>query len=252
MDLKETQHELFELMVALDTLCREHNILYTLHGGTLLGAVREKGFIPWDDDMDIVMTRQEYEKLEVALSENADFHIVGNIKKQFRRKDNHLYWVDIFICDYIDQRPRQQKLKQLALTTLDVMNRDKNTIALSDFSKYGFGKRFAFKTAYLCGKLLTKGFKSKLYHKVSRTMWTGNHTVYVRSNDHLKGRQMVFPAQWLDGYERIPFSTAELSVSSHYHKLLVSFFGEDYMTPLRDDRNSAVHDIVRGKKDITL
>ena len=252
MELNVTQQNLLDLMVAFDRICREHGIAYSLYGGTLLGAVREKGFISWDDDMDILMSRKEFEKLEQLLAADPRFHIAGNIKKQFRQKGENRFWVDIFICDHISNQPSQQKRKQLALTMLDVMNRDKHTIALSDFSRYGLGKRLAFKAAYWCGKLLTKSCKSKLYRKVSRDLWVGDRTLYMRSNDQYKGRIMVFPTEWLDSFVYLPFRDAQLSVSAKYHEILVSIYGEDYMTPCRDDRNSAVHDLVRETTDFNL
>jgi len=250
--MENVHEQLLQLLTVFDRVCQEHDVRYTLHGGTLLGAVREKGFIPWDDDVDVAMTRQEFEKLQLFLQGDSQYYIVGNIKKQFRKKGDNSVWVDIFVCDFISQKALPRKLKLLTLTMLDVMNRDKTSIRLSDFSKYGKAKRIAFKAAYLGGKLLTAKYKGRLYEKVSRRWWTGNKTTYFRSNDQYSGREKAFPVQWLDRYIYVPFAETTFCVSACYHELLVSFYGDNYMTPIKDIRNTQVHDLVRTEGDITL
>lgn len=58
--LKEVQHKILEIMEFIDRLCRENGITYYIMGGTAIGAVRHGGFIPWDDDLDIFMTPNNY------------------------------------------------------------------------------------------------------------------------------------------------------------------------------------------------
>lgn len=63
-DLRQMQMNMLELLIEFDRICRKHDIKYSLDGGTFLGAVRHKGFIPWDPDADIVIHRQDYNRFK--------------------------------------------------------------------------------------------------------------------------------------------------------------------------------------------
>ena len=66
------QDRILEICVYIDQFCQEHDIVYSLMGGSALGAKRHGGFIPWDDDLDIFMTPDNYEKFRKAFMEEGD------------------------------------------------------------------------------------------------------------------------------------------------------------------------------------
>lgn len=129
-DVKDIQDKIFEIFVAFDSVCKKHGLTYTLEGGTLLGAVLHKGFIPWDDDMDIIMPRKDYEKFrKIANQELPEpfvfedmttnlqhpylFGKCYNTKTVFKQPQTaHLdiqqgIWLDIFIEDNIKKSSKR-------------------------------------------------------------------------------------------------------------------------------------------------
>ena len=79
--LQSLQKVEIEILDEIDRICRMNNINYCLVGGTLLGAVRHGGFIPWDDDVDVAMPRNDYERfMDVCKSELSDDFYLHSIK----------------------------------------------------------------------------------------------------------------------------------------------------------------------------
>ena len=62
-NIRELQLRILGILLEFDKVCKEHGLRYCICGGTMIGAVRHKGFIPWDDDLDVSMPRPDYEKL---------------------------------------------------------------------------------------------------------------------------------------------------------------------------------------------
>lgn len=107
-DLRTLQLGLLKLLKSFDAICKSLNLTYMIQGGTLLGAVRHHGFIPWDDDIDLLMTREDYEKLQKHLKNNKDFRItlaydwyVQCRQIRFRTTDDdNPCFLDIMLYDY--------------------------------------------------------------------------------------------------------------------------------------------------------
>lgn len=112
---------LIKELAEFDKICKDNNLKYSVFYGTLLGAVRHKGFIPWDDDIDVAMPREDYDKL-MAMQINNDNYEIKHYKytdgyyypfakmidkttyieeKDRNEKDMGLY-IDIFPIDYVD------------------------------------------------------------------------------------------------------------------------------------------------------
>lgn len=78
--LRKAQLRMLDILVEIDRICRKHNIPYWIEYGTLLGAVRHGGFIPWDDDLDIAMMKEDYDRfLSIAPQELPDKFVVQNL-----------------------------------------------------------------------------------------------------------------------------------------------------------------------------
>ncbi len=88
-DMEVVHERMLEIAVEIDRLCRKHNIKYTIDGGTIIGAVRHNGFVPWDHDFDLAMLRSEYERfIKVCKTELGDKFFFSHYKSEPRHSLN--------------------------------------------------------------------------------------------------------------------------------------------------------------------
>lgn len=121
MELRQLQMIELEMLAEVDRICRKNNINYSLDAGSLLGAIRHKGFIPWDDDLDVMFLHDEYERFYEACKIDLD---TSRFFFQDYRNDPGYRWgygkIRRLGTEYI--KAGQEKLKQRTGICIDVFD----------------------------------------------------------------------------------------------------------------------------------
>jgi len=249
-NLNDLQKALLVQLIEFDRICRSHDIKYSLHGGTLLGAVREKGFIPWDDDIDITMMRSEYRKLVLALADEPNSFIISSMdtpRFRFENQNNMEFtYIDVILYDYISEHKWKQSLKTKTILLLRAMRRTKEAMSNTmKEQKHHVVKKLVFGFFYLVGKLIpSKKLKDKWYDSVCEKAFIGTKQLIHRSTDQFNAFRIIYPENYMRTFTEMAFEGHLFSVTAHYHEVLASYYGEDYMIPRREDQ-STVHNAVK-------
>ena len=250
-DLKEIQAELLEQIKEFDAVCQKNNIQYSLHGGSMLGAVRHKGFIPWDDDIDITMSRNDFQKFKSLLDrEMPSFHLSDDVTPTARLMRKHygdrpFVWIDILEYNYISNNRLAQRIKIGVLVLMSGICRTKTTVKSSTVEKHGKAKVIMLHLLYYIGQLFPLSWRINAYKQVSRKWLQGNQTLVHRTNDQVKSIHYILPKKVIEEFIRVPFEDTELPISKYYHEVLLKDFGPDYMTPPPENNRVTHVDVVR-------
>lgn len=240
-EVKEIHDELLILLKRFDSFCTAHGVCYSLHGGTLLGAIREHGFIPWDDDADLTLTRAEYEKLCRAIHEHpleSDLtfrEFASQHPRIWMRREGHPgVWLDLFIYDPISERRLAQKIKLLGCAFFLAFTKTKKSMVISEKVGGHRGlKQRLLKLGYYMGKPFTARFKARMQIFFCKHAFCGKRRLIHRANDQYSAIRLILPAHVMTQYIRVPFESIELMVTANHHEVLTSSYGPDYMTPKR-------------------
>lgn len=243
--LRKLQLTEFEMLVEFDRICRKHNINYSLDAGTLLGAVRHKGFIPWDNDVDVMMTREEYErffeKCQTELDTDSFFLQEFRTDHGYRwgysklRRNGTLFlregqedlnchhgvFVDIFIIDNVPDGYFSRRVHHVFCYII----RKGLYSVVGCKSAENMVKRFIYKLASFIPisfwknalKKAQKAAKGKRTQLISRlTFPYGNQIKYGLSSDYY------------DEYTELEFEGKQFMVVKEYDRYLRELYG-DYM-----------------------
>ncbi len=265
---KQVKEALLDTLVYFDKICKKYDLKYTLDAGTLLGAVRHHGFIPWDDDIDVAMPYKDYKKLisfSSEINKNNRF-IIHGYSKEINDKENYIYpylklednhtiadfkmnkdqggaWVDIFPLNNV---PANSKLYLKYIRKLRIYYRllfignrrfKENQIKSGIRSLiYLDRNRMRDKMIKSIDKLDELPATNYLSETIGNCMCDTSAEVFRKK----------IPVEWFDNLAKLEFEGYKFCVISEYEKYLTMQYGDwRKLPPLEDRVNSHSFDLFR-------
>lgn len=258
-DTIEIHNEMLIILKDFHEFCIKNGINYMLIGGTLLGAIRENGFIPWDDDIDVVLLREDYDKLctlaesyrsENGMTFNRYFNKIP--KFEMKRNDRPYTWIDVYVFDYVTDNKFLLKIRKLVLGCLSAFTKNKETFEFVNISNASKSKLqfLIYRMFYFFGRFFPDKFKLNFMNNVQKSFLVGNRKLLQISNDVYGLLDNYYSNDIFDNLILRDFEDSKFYVSDKYDYMLRIAFGDDYLTPKKPDENEvAKHEVVRDKGD---
>lgn len=255
VSLKELQNVLLKMLIDFDAICQKNNIMYSLAFGTLLGAVRHKGFIPWDDDIDVCMTRDNFEKFHL-ISEDEFSKLGYTLQKSLsdswpmgysklcmnnttyiedylpKNEIQHLgVFIDIFPVDDLSNNRIMQRLQYFSCRLLTAKG----------LKKRGYNTKSFIKKIGMC---ISSIVPTEILHRICCNNFT-KKTMYknkcIFSCVIKSYNQNIYPSECFSEYVYLNFENHKFHAIKGYKRVLKIYYG-DYMTiPSKEEQLNSAH-----------
>ena len=257
--LLKVQNIEFTILCEFDRICKKHKIKYSLFGGTLLGAVRHKGFIPWDDDVDVCMTRAEFSSFCNHLNElGNDFFFQTHEtdkkyfgcpklrykksllveKDYFDKKICHGAWIDIMVLDHA---PNSNEELNEFLKKRDYFD---HIVCTRAFSKFTFKEKLHKFLFTLIHPLPLNFYFEKLEKLYSNSnILNGDSNYYF----YRTSRRSHLDKKYFNSYTELEFCNKNFMTIKDYISLLTKWYGNDYMTLPPKEKRTQTHTILKSR-----
>lgn len=230
-----------DLLLELDRICKKHNIRYFLGGGTLLGAARHKGFIPWDDDIDVNMLRADYERFrEVAPHEFEEPYFF-----QSPETDDG-YYFSYFKLRNSNTTAISRAFRDCSFNQgigLDIFPFDKARWETASERQEKIGALIADNSAYMRMKMQnpTEEDKAKIasysgrnpmenYREIERiaSLYENSDAEYISNAvfTAFKWERGIYPKELFESFDTLDFEGFSIPVPKNYEKVLEIHYGD--------------------------
>lgn len=254
-----------EVLCEIDRICKKHNIRWYAYYGTMLGAVRHQGFIPWDDDLDIAMLREDYEKflrvLPKELGEEFCFYagrmdgntgeevfsaVATGVSMSFTEEHLHRFHncpyavgCDVFPIDYLPREEKEQNVVKSLLRIIEKLYSSKDRTWKKDLRTLEELMNVTFKRDETLKRQLVEYYDRIC--SMYRPEECDDMVVYAF---WIADREKEMKKEWFEEMVYLPFENLRLPVPKHYDEILTALYG-DYMVPVKGAAN---HDYPVFKK----
>ncbi len=250
--VRDVHNLLLPLLEKLDEHCRRYNINYSLAYGSLLGCVRNHGFIPWDDDVDIVMIHSEFErfidtfkKKETVLTETCDVVCSRFLHKlQLINHEGLTIYVDLFIADNVPDNYYAERIKYYLVLLIKqiIIGRVKT------LKKKTFLMHVRTVLSYLITFPISLNTLRRWYFKISawgNSMETNRISSYSTT---IAGYGRYHHSGMLDKIQYQKFEDIQLPIMEDYDTYLTKEYGKNYMIPPEEDKRRPSHLPILNRK----
>lgn len=253
--VKKVQQIQYKMLKIVAEICEKNDIIFYLAYGTLLGSVRHRGFIPWDDDLDIMLPRKDYDRLMIALEkELPDEYWVQNYNTDSQywqpyakvRDKRTIYkergqekmdddkcgvWLDIFPLEYCDaSRKWSLDLRKYLVKIISFSLRRREF----NFKYSSFSRRYV--PVLIIMELFSKKSLKRIQERLLRTVKQEKARYLVDITAGYALEKTVYPLEWFGENAKLQFGDEYYTVPCKYQEVLTLIYGNYMELPPEDKR----------------